>query len=238
MGSLGFARQAPVTVLRMTDASSTAMSVDVWSDVVCPWCCIGRAHLETALAQFEHADDVVVTWRSFELDPNAATDQTITINEHLRRKYGISADEVAAMQENVTARAAQAGLEFHLDGTHPTNTFDAHRLLHLAREGGRQDALKGRLFRAYFTEGERIGDPAVLAALAVEAGLDEAAVADVLATDRFADAVRADEEQARAYGVSGVPFYVIDERYGVAGAQPVEHLLAVLQQAWTERVPA
>lgn len=214
------------------------MAVDVWSDVVCPWCCIGRAQLETALSQFEHADDVVVTWRSFELDPHAATSQDMTIDEHLQRKYGISAAEVAAMQANVTARAASAGLEFNLQSTHPTNTFDAHRLLHLARETDRQDALKGRLFRAYFTEGRPIGDPAVLAALSVEIGLDPIEVADVLATDRFADAVRADEAQARAYGVTGVPFYVIDARYGVAGAQPVEQLLAALQQAWADRAVA
>lgn len=214
------------------------MSVDVWSDVVCPWCCIGRAQLQTALAQFEHADDVVVTWRSFELDPQATTSPDITVNEQLQRKYGITAAEVAAMQDNVTARAAQAGLEFNLDATHPTNTFDAHRLLHLARESDRQDALKGRIFRAYFTEGQRIGDPDVLAALATEAGLDAEEVSDVLATDRFAEAVRADEEQARAYGASGVPFFVVDERYGVAGAQPVEQLLAVLRQAWSERTAA
>ena len=214
------------------------MPVDVWSDVVCPWCCIGRAQLLIALDQFEHADDVVVTWRSFELDPHAATSQDITITEHLQHKYGISTAQVQSMQENVTARAAQAGLEFHLEATHPTNTFDAHRLLHLARQAGLQDAVKGRLFRAYFTEGERIGAPEVLAALAVEAGLDPVDVADVLATDRFADAVRADEEQARAYGVTGVPFYVIDGRYGIAGAQPVEHLLAVLRQAWSERAAA
>lgn len=225
----------------MTDTTTTApgsatptpMPVDVWSDVVCPWCCIGRAHLEAALEVFEHP--VHVTWRSFELDPHAQSRQDVTISEHLARKYGISDAEVAAMQANVTSRAAQAGLDFNLDGTHPTNTFDAHRLLHLARETGRQDVLKGRLFRAYFTDGERIGDPAVLAAVAAEVGLDPAEVADVLSSDRYADAVRADEAQAAAYGVTGVPFYVIDGRYGVAGAQPVDHLVSALSQAWADR---
>lgn len=226
------------TATPIDSASPATMPVDVWSDVICPWCCIGRAHLQSALEQFEHGNDVVVTWRSFELDPHASTQQDVTIDEHLSRKYGISTDEVARMQQAVTQRAAQAGLEFRLERTHPTNTFDAHRLLHLARESGRQEEVTGRFFRGYFTEGAAIGDPAMLATLAEEAGLDPDEIADVLGSDRYADAVRADEDQARAYGVTGVPFFVIDGRYGVAGAQPVDQLLAALRQAWADRPAA
>lgn len=211
------------------------LTVDVWSDVVCPWCCIGRAHLLTALSAFEHADEVEVTYHSFELDPSAPPVAEGTLAEQLQRKFGVSAAEIDAMQDQVAQRAASVGLDFRLDIARPGSTFDAHRLLHLARATGHQEALTDRLFRAYFSEGAAIGDPATLAQLAAEAGIDPDAVAEVLASDRFADAVRADEATAGSLGVSGVPFFVIDRRYGVAGAQPSDHLLGALRQAWTER---
>lgn len=211
------------------------MPVEVWSDVVCPWCCIGRAHLLLALAEFEHGESVEVTWRSFELDPAAPAIATAPLAEQLQRKYGGTAADIEAMFEGVTARAAAVGLDFRFDRAQSGNTVDAHRLLHLARGTGQQDELKDRLFRAYFTEGEAIGDPETLARLAKEAGLDPSEVDDVLATNRYHDEVRADEAEARALQVTGVPFFVIDRRYAVAGAQPTEVLVGALREAWAER---
>jgi predicted DsbA family dithiol-disulfide isomerase len=209
------------------------MPVEVWSDVVCPWCCIGRAHLQAAIAEFEHPIDV--TWRSFELDPSAPTIATASLAEQLGRKYGGTPADIEAMFAGVTARAATVGLDFRFDQAQSGNTVDAHRLLHLARESGQQDALKDRLFTAYFTEGEAIGDPGTLARLAKEVGLDQTDVDDVLASERYLDEVRADEAEARALQVSGVPFFVIDRRYAVAGAQPTQVLVGAMRQAWAER---
>ena len=214
---------------------TAVLPVEVWSDVVCPWCRVGRAELQRALADFEHADDVELTWRSFELDPDAPAVRTESLVEQLSHKLGADADQVQAMFAGVAARGAEVGLDFRFDQARSGNTFDAHRLLHLAKAEGRQDDLKGRLFDAYFTEGEAIGDPHTLRRLAVEAGLDATAVDELLASDRFAAEVRADEAEARSLQVSGVPFFVIDRRYGVSGAQPAATLLSALQQAWHDR---
>jgi predicted DsbA family dithiol-disulfide isomerase len=211
------------------------MTVEVWSDVACPWCCIGRAHLQSALAEFEHAAEVEVVWRSFELDPTAPAVRVESLTDLLAAKYGVGPAEVESMFDDVRERAARLGLDFRFDLARAGSTFDAHRLLHLARALGQQDTLKGRLFRAHFTEGEAVGDPDTLARIAVEAGLPADSVAEVLASEAFADAVRADEAEARALQVTGVPFFVIDRRYAVAGAQPPEQLLAALQRAWDER---
>ena len=211
------------------------MKVEIWSDVVCPWCYVGKRRFESALARFEHADEVEVVWRSFELDPEAPVRRGST-REHLARKYGMSADQVAASQERLTAIATGEGLEYHLDETQGGNTFDAHRLLHAAGEGGLQDALKERFMRAYFTEGAAIGEREVVARLASEVGVPGAA--EVLASDRFAEEVRADEREAQALGIHGVPFFVVDRRYGIEGAQPADLILQALEQAWSERVAA
>ena len=207
------------------------MRVEIWSDVVCPWCYIGKRRFEAALAQFEHRDDVEVVWRSFELDPAAPTRHEMPQKERLAARYGMSAAQVAAMNARLIGEARKEGLDFDLDATKGGNTLDAHRLLHFAAESGRAAALKERLMRGYFIEGVAVGDRAELARLAAEVGVDEAEARAVLASDRFADAVRADEARARAFGVSGVPFFAIDERYGVSGAQPPEALLEALRQA-------
>jgi predicted DsbA family dithiol-disulfide isomerase len=206
------------------------MQVEIWSDVVCPWCYIGKRRFEEALRRFDGRDDVEVVWRSFELDPGAPA-VGVDVLGHLAEKYGVSTEEARAMQDRVTRAAAGEGLEYHLDKTQRGNSFDAHRLLHLARAHGRQDALKERLFAAYFTDGRPIGDRAVLRELAVDAGLPVAEVDDVLATDRYADAVRDDERTARELGCRGVPFFVVDRRYGTSGAQDPELLLQALRQA-------
>jgi predicted DsbA family dithiol-disulfide isomerase len=210
------------------------VQVEIWSDVVCPWCAVGRTRFQHALAAFDHADEVEVRWRSFELDPSAPRERAGSQRDHLAEKYGRTADEAQEMLDQMTRTAAEIGLEFRLDRARAGNTFDAHRLLHLAHDRGGaelQDAVKGRLLTGYLRDGEPIGDPDALSRLVVPTGLDADEVAEVLAGDRYADAVRADEEQARAFGISGVPFFVLDRRYAVSGAQSPEVLLGALREA-------
>jgi Predicted dithiol-disulfide isomerase involved in polyketide biosynthesis len=210
------------------------MKVEIWSDIACPWCYVGKRRFERALEQFEHARDVEVVWRSFELDPHAPRTHAESQDELLAKKYGMPVETARAMNERMTAEARKEGLEFHLDRVRVGNTFDAHRLVHLAAESRRADAMKERLMRAYFTEGEAVGDPATLVRLGIDVGLDEAKVREVVSGSAYAKDVRADEERARAFGISGVPFFAIDERYGVSGAQPSEVLLDALRQAYEE----
>jgi predicted DsbA family dithiol-disulfide isomerase len=204
------------------------MKVEIWSDVVCPWCYIGKRRFETALARFGAAREVDVVWRSFELNPDASVHRGSTA-EHLMRKYGWTADQVAASNARLESLAAAEGLEYHLDATQGGNTFPAHQLLQLAREQGLQDALKERFLRAYFTESEPIGEDDVLVRLASEVGVEGAA--EALASGTFADAVRADEREARLLGINAVPFFVVDRFYGVEGAQPAELILQALDAA-------
>lgn len=217
----------------------SSMRVDIWSDVVCPWCYIGKRRFEAALAHFPQRDEVALTWRSFELDPSAppSPEHPGRYVEHLARKYGISRENAQAMIDRVSAAAAEEGLDFRFDIARRGNTFDAHRLLHLGLERGIQNELKERLDHGTFTEGLPVSDHEALRSVAVSVGLDELEVEEVLASGRYADAVRADEARARAYGISAVPFFVIDGRYGVAGAQPPEILLGALGNAWEERSP-
>ncbi len=211
------------------------MQVEIWSDVVCPWCYLGKRRFEAALARFEHAAEVEVVWRSFELNPDAPRRREGTAAEHLERKYGLSEEQVAASWERLTALGAAEGLQYRLESTAGGNSFDAHRLAHLGAKHGLQDTVQERLLRAYFTEGAAIGEPEVLQRLGVDAGLDSGEVGELLAGDRFAAEVRADERRAQRFGISAVPFFGIDERYGVSGAQSADLLLATLQQAWSER---
>lgn len=211
------------------------MRIDVWSDVVCPWCYLGKRRLESALELFDHRDDVGVVWHSFELDPSAPRRRPESALEHLGRKYGMSPEQVEASWARMTKLGAEEGIEYHLDRTQRGSSFDAHRLIHLGAELGRQDEVKERLLRAYFTESEAIGEPDVLARLGVEAGLPADDVDDLLGSDRFTTEVRDDERRARELGISGVPHFVIDDRYAVSGAQSVEVLLAALTQGWSER---
>ncbi|MGE5333183.1 MAG: DsbA family oxidoreductase [Nitrososphaerota archaeon] len=213
------------------------MKVEIWSDVVCPWCYIGKRRFESALAEFPHRDDVEVTYRSFELDPNAPVDSAKSVTETLAEKYGVSLAQAAAMNSRVTGIAAEVGLDYHLEKAQRANTVKAHRLIHLAASKGRQNEVMERVMTAYFSEGEHIGDTATLTRLAAEAGLDADEAHAALESDAYADAVRADERRARMLGITGVPFFVVDEHYGVSGAQPAELFLQVLEQAWTESHP-
>jgi len=208
------------------------MKIEIWSDVVCPWCYIGKRRFEKALAQYEHADEVEITWRSFELDPDAPRVQTEPHAERLSRKYGVSLAQVATMNQRLIGEAKKEGLDFNLDEAKGGNTFDAHRLIHLAAESDRAGEMKERLMKAYFTEGVPIGERAELVRLAMETGLEEAEVKAMLSSDRFANDVRSDEARARGFGIGGVPFFAIDEQFGVSGAQPADVLLDALRQAY------
>lgn len=214
------------------------MQVEIWSDIACPWCYVGKRRFETALSKFEHSDDVQVTWRSFELDPQAPREREGDNAQHLADKYGTSREEALAMHQRMTDVAAGEGLDFRFDLARGGNTFDAHRLLHLAEAHGLQDALKERLMRAYLTEGVVIGDPAALEPLAVEVGLPEDEVRQVLATERYAEEVRDDERTGSSLGISAVPFFVVDRKFGASGAQPPEALQQLLRHAREQSQPA
>ena len=214
------------------------MDIEIWSDIACPWCYVGKRRFEAALAAFEHRDDVTVTWRSFELDPSAPAQRSVDSATHLAEKYGMSRDEAIARQRSLAEVAAGDGLDLRADLVRGANTFDAHRLVQLAKANGVQDAMKERLMRAYHTEGESIGDTDTLVRLAVEVGLPEDDVREVLATDRYATDVREDERTAMALGISAVPFFVVDRRMGAAGAHPAEALGELLRRGWEARVPA
>jgi predicted DsbA family dithiol-disulfide isomerase len=213
------------------------MQVEIWSDVVCPWCYLGKRRFERALESFGHRDEVTVVFRSFELDPTAAPGETTPTVEMLASRYGMSPQQASDAQRQMEQRAAQDGLEFAMDGLLSGNTRDAHRLLHLAKARGLQAELAERLHRAYFSEQGSIFDHASLANLAADVGLDRAEATRVLASDEYADAVDADEAVARSLGVTGVPFVAIDRRYGISGAQPPEAIAAALQQSWAESRP-
>ena len=208
------------------------MKVEIWSDVVCPWCYVGKRNFEAALAQFEHADQVTVEWRSFELDPTTPARVELTMDQVLARKYGMSPEQAVAANRQMTDLAATVGLDYHLDQVQIGNTFDAHRMIHLANHQGVGDAMKERLLAAYFTEGRAISDPATLAELAADVGLDRTRAAEVLAGDEYGDEVRADEARAVELDCTGVPFFVIDERFAIPGAQPPDVMLRLLERVW------
>ncbi|MDT4958125.1 MAG: hypothetical protein QOD31_1924 [Pseudonocardiales bacterium] len=210
------------------------MQVEIWSDVVCPWCYLGKRRFENALASFAHRDDVDVVYRSFELDPSAAPGVTTPTVDLLASKYGMSVQQAHDAQQQMERRAEQDGLAFHMDGLRSGNTRDAHRLLQLAKAGGRQTELAERLHKAYFTDQISIFDHTSLADLAAEAGLDRDEVARVLSTDEYDDEVQADEDTARSLGATGVPFFVIDRHYGISGAQPAETIKEILDSAWAD----
>ena len=216
------------------------LHIDVWSDLVCPWCYIGRHRLQAALREFP--EPVTIAWRSFELDPAAPRerDQAVSHVHRLANKYGVSERQAQAMIDRVVSIGRDEGVHFDFDRIRPGNSFDAHRLLQAAR---RQDpalaaALADRLFRGYFGEGLAIGDTAALLAPAVEVGMDADAAAAVLASDAHADDVRADEDEAAELGIDGVPFFVVGGRYGIAGAQPPDLLREVFARVLREGPPA
>ena len=212
------------------------LHIDVWSDVACPWCWVGKRRLEAALAKFPHKDQVEVVWRAFELDPSAPAERDTSVSnvERLAQKYGMTVAQAKQRQQQLADVARADGLEFDFDRLRSGNTFDAHRLIHLAGKRGLQDAMKERLFRAYFTEGAAVGDRETLVRLAVELGIDADEAQAALQSDAHADEVRAEEREARDIGVRGVPFFVLGGKYALSGAQPAEVFGRALEQAWSE----
>jgi predicted DsbA family dithiol-disulfide isomerase len=210
------------------------MQVEIWSDIVCPWCYLGKRRFEQALDTFAHRDDVEVVYRSFELDPSAAADVSTPTVELLAGKYGMTRQQAEAAQLEMTQRAAQDGLTFRMAELRSGNTRDAHRLLHLAKAHDRQPALVERLHRAYFTEQRSIFDRDSLVELGVDAGLDPDDVTRVLDSDEYDADVATDEATAQSLGATGVPFFVIDRRYGISGAQPAEAITQALRSAWAD----
>jgi predicted DsbA family dithiol-disulfide isomerase len=209
------------------------MLVEIWSDLVCPWCYLGKRRVEAALQQFEHADRVDLLWRSFELEPDAPK-VAESRRSLLLSRYGMTAEQAAERDVQMTALAAEAGLEYRPDLAQLGNTFDAHRVLHAARAAGLQAQVKERLLRAYFTEGRKLTDAPTLVELAADAGLDPEAARTALADGSFGEDVRDDEREAASIGITGVPFFVLNRRYAVSGAQPSELLLQALERTWTE----
>ncbi|WP_420595551.1 DsbA family oxidoreductase [Deinococcus sp.] len=229
---------SPVSTAPVSNtATAPRLQVDIWSDIACPWCYIGKRRFEQALAQFPQAEQVDVVWHSFELDPSAPVQSDTPMRERLASKYGRSLADAQAMMDGMTQTAAAEGLEYHFEKSQPTNTFQAHQLLHLAAEKGVQGRLKERLLSAHLSEGENLGDVETLVRLASDAGLnaDEARLA--LSNQTYADAVRQDEAQAQAFGIQGVPFFVLGNKYGVSGAQAPETLLGALNQVLSESQP-
>jgi len=216
------------------------MRIEIWSDVVCPWCYIGKRRLEAALATFDQAGDVEILWRSFQLDPSAPTEPVETVAESLGRKYGGGPEAGRQMIDRVEAVAAEEGLLFRHHQSLRVNTVDAHRVLHLALETGGpqlQGRLKEALLSAYFVETRNVADHDTLLDIAAGVGLDEVRVKEVLVGTEFADAVEADIREAASLGATGVPFYVVDRKYGISGAQPAEVFAQVLEKAWSESHP-
>ena len=211
------------------------MKIEIWSDVVCPWCYIGKRRLEHALSEFEHAGEVEVAWRSFQLNPDTPAGTAVPTLDYLAGRFG---PQATAMTTRVAELAKAEGLDFDFGAALTVNTLDAHRVLHLAADLGIGAAAEERLLRAHFTEGADLSDHATLTRLLAEAGAAEATVRAVLAGDEYADAVRADVGEARMLGASGVPFFVIDRRYGVSGAQPAETFLHALRTAYAAEDPA
>lgn len=210
------------------------LTVEIWSDIVCPWCYIGKRRFEAALERFEHRGEVTVMWRSFELDPEAARDVPGSPAERLAGKYGMTLERALQLHAEMEERAVGEGLEYHLDQTKGGNSFDAHRMIHLAATYGHQAAAQERLFRAYFTEGESLGVWDTLVRLMEEIGVDGAEARESLRLDKFAEDVREDEALAQQLGIQGVPFFVFDRRYGLSGAQPADVMLTALERAWEE----
>jgi predicted DsbA family dithiol-disulfide isomerase len=212
---------------------SSPISVQIFSDVQCPWCYIGKRKFEAAVAEFDGEVDVV--YRSFELAPDTPVDYEGSTVDYLSERKGLPVDQVHQMLDRVTQIAANVGLEYDFEHVHQTNTMLAHELLHFAKANGLQLELKERLMRAYFVEGRHVGRAEELADLAAEVGLDRDAAAESLADHRYLADVKADMAQAVAYGIQGVPFFVIDDRYGISGAQEPEAFLGALRQAAAER---
>lgn len=210
------------------------MKVEIWSDIMCPFCYIGKRKFESALAQFEHKDDVDIVWKSFQLNPDMKTEAGKNINQYLAEIKGWSVEQAKEMNDRVTEMAKQVGLEYDLNKAVVANSFNAHRLIQFAKNTGKGDAAEERLFKAYFTEGKNVDDLHVLSQLAGEIGLNITAVEEVLKSAAFSDEVQQDVYEAQQVGVRGVPFFVLGNKYAVSGAQESATFLQALKTTWDE----
>jgi predicted DsbA family dithiol-disulfide isomerase len=210
------------------------MNVEIWSDVMCPFCYIGKRKFEKALEQFPHKNDIKIIWKSFQLDPSTVTDPSLNTIENLRLKKGWSKEQAAETIAHVADIAKQVGLDFNFDKAVVANSFDAHRLSHLAKKYNKQNELEEKLFSAYFTEGKNTADYETLLKIALEIGMDEGEVSQVLKGNTFANEVHQDVEQAQQIGVRGVPFFVLNQKYAISGAQESETFLQALHKAYDE----
>ncbi len=213
------------------------MRVDIWSDIVCPWCYVGKRRFESALAAYDAGRDVEIVHHAFQLNPSAPRDRTSSRREMLMTKYRLTPEQMAATDARMTQLAAEEGLDYHLEDTVTGNTRDAHRLVHFAREQGRQDAMIERLYRAYFTDGRSVFDQESLVGLAADVGVDADAARDALREGRYDSAVQEDVDLARRIGVTGVPFFVFNGKYGLSGAQPSSVFLEALSRATDDAAP-
>jgi predicted DsbA family dithiol-disulfide isomerase len=214
------------------------MKIEVWSDYVCPFCYLGKRRLEIALDKFEHKDEVEIVFRSFELDPSAKKKYEESIHEIIAHKYGIPVEQAKASNNQIVAQAKAVGLNYNFDDLKPTNTFDAHRLSHYAKTEGKLNAISERILKAYFVDSLNISDYKVLAELAAEVGLDRDKALSVLESEQYGEEVRKDEEKASKLRISGVPYFVFNNKYAVSGAQPSEKFLEVLNKVMTEELSA
>jgi len=212
------------------------MRVEIWSDIMCPFCYIGKRNFESALGQLSNTDQIEIEWKSFQLDPGIPEHRADNVNlyEYLAQRKGMNLAQSVAIHNSVTETAKRAGLEYNFDKAVVANSFNAHRVIQLAKTKGLGDAMEERLFRAYFTEGKDVADPAVLTKLGVDAGLTEADVSEALSNEAYADKVRKDIKEAQQSGLTGVPFFVFDRRYAISGAQPPEMFLQTLQKSLNE----
>jgi len=212
------------------------VKIDIWSDIMCPFCYIGKRNFESALGQLSNTDQIEIEWKSFQLDPGIPEHRADNVNlyEYLAQRKGMNLAQSVAIHNSVTETAKRAGLEYNFDKAVVANSFNAHRVIQLAKTKGLGDAMEERLFRAYFTEGKDVADPAVLTKLGVDAGLTEADVSEALSNEAYADKVRKDIKEAQQSGLTGVPFFVFDRRYAISGAQPPEMFLQTLQKSLNE----
>lgn len=221
----------------MSSSEKKTILIEIWSDVSCPFCYIGKRNLEKALAKSPQADQVEIQWKSFQLDPTISTNQTETQNayEYLAERKGMPLDQVMQMHENVVAMAKNAGLDFHFEKTKIVNSFRAHRLLQFAKSVGKGDALKEALFYANFTEGLNFSSDEVLFALGAKIGLKQEEISAALTDSTWAEKVHADIQESREIGVQGVPFFVFDRKYAISGAQGSDQFVAVLEKVSEEK---
>lgn len=227
------AQRKPLIPLTTTK-NKKLMKVEIWSDVMCPFCYIGKRKFEAALAKFEHKDQVEVIWKSFQLQPDLKTDPSKNTLEHLAQSKGWTMEYTKQVTANVVAMAKEVGLAYDFDKAVVANSFDAHRLSHYAKSKGKGDAMEEQLFKAYFIDGKNTADHQTLTSLATAIGLDSTEVMNVLTTDAFAKDVRQDIYESQQVGVTGVPFFAVNNKYAISGAQSSETFLGALQKAWSE----